>query len=130
MSERVDELFGAAGTEARPRSALIVGLTAAGLLTTVAGMACSVLPGVALVLLAWVVAQRELDRVDSGFLPVSDRRWLLGLRWAVWAALGFATWLTALQLVGLWTGAYQSFWSGLVEAWVQTHDPIPVPGAP
>ena len=58
--------------------------------------------------------------------------WSFLWRAAIFAPAGawFATWLTALQVVGLWTGAYQSFWSGLVEAWVQTHDPIPVPSAP
>jgi hypothetical protein len=121
MSERVDELFGSAGTEARPRTALIVSLTVGGFLLTVGGLACSVIPGALLVLAAWIVVQRELDRVESGFLPVTERSSLLALRAIVWIAVGLVALLTVLQLAGLWTGVYSVFWGGLVQAWVEQH---------
>jgi hypothetical protein len=116
MSERVDELFGASGSEARPRVALVISLCVGGLLVTLAGMACSVIPGVLVVLLAWVVVQRDLDRVDSGFLPLTDRSRLLVLRGVVWSVVVVAALLTVVQLAGLWTGTYQAFWDFLLRS--------------
>lgn len=129
MSERVDELFGSAGTEARPRTALILSLTGGGLVVTALGLACSVIPGALVVLAAWVVVQRELDRVESGFLPVTDRPLLLGLRAIVWVTVGVVAVAAALQLWGMWSGLYPQLWGEAVRAWLETQ-PAPAVSPP
>jgi hypothetical protein len=129
MSERVDELFGSFGTEARPRTALVVSLTVGGVLLSVGGLACSVLPGVLLVLAAWIVVQRDLDRVESGFLPLPERGGLLALRAVVWGAVGLVALLSAAQLAGLWSGFYSALWGEAIRGWVESHPP-PAPPSP
>lgn len=130
MSERVDELFGGAGTEARPRVALVVALAVGGVLSSAVGLACSVVPGVLLVLLSWGVVERELDRVDSGFLPLADRRRLLGLRTGVWVLLAVVTGLAFVQLVGMWTGVYPRLWGDALRDWMSTHPELTPPTPP
>lgn len=132
MSERVDELFGSAGTEARPRTALVLSLTVGGFVLTALGLACSVIPGALVVLAAWIVVQRELDRVESGFLPVTDRPLLLTLRAFVWVTVFVVALLAAVQLWGMWTGAYPQLWGAAIRAWLasQPAPPPPTPAAP
>ena len=84
--ESVDDLFG--GEDApRPRSGLVLSLLGLGMVTTVLGLACSTAPGGILVLLAWMFVEKELDRVDSGYLTEEDRPAVLRLRWVTLAGL-------------------------------------------
>ncbi|MFT4627159.1 MAG: hypothetical protein ACI8PZ_005840 [Myxococcota bacterium] len=79
MSQEVDELFG--GEDApKPRAALVLVLLVTGVVLSVAGLLCSAAPGGVLVLLAWMFIEKELDRVDSGYLAESDRPAVVRLR--------------------------------------------------
>ena len=130
MSERVDELFGSGGTEAKPRLLLVAFLLSTGVVVTGLGLFCSVVPGALVVLLAWLVVERDLDRVDSGFLPVTERPRLVVVRAVVWAVVAGVSALTLLQLAGMWTGVYPSLWSSWIAGWVESAGPVPPPVAP
>ena len=82
MSE-VNELFGEGGDAPTPRVALVLALAVGGLALALFGLACSVLPGVALVMLAWLTVEKEMDRVETGFLPETARTEVATLRTAV-----------------------------------------------
>lgn len=122
MSDRVDELFGGGGRAARPRSVLVACLLVSGLLGTVAGLACSTVPGGLVVLAAWLVVEKEMDRVDSGFLPADTRGGLAVLRSLVRIGVVVAVVLIALQLVLMSLGVYEPYWfAGL--AWALGLEP-------
>lgn len=132
MSNNVEELFGEAGSGgARPRRGWIIGTLVAGLLLALFGLVCSSVPGGALVLASWYLAQRELDRVDSGFLPLEFRPGLLTLRALVWSGLLLIVGLFILQGLLLWAGAYDLLWTSIVEQigrWVLPGDFVIPPG--
>lgn len=69
MASEVGELFGGGAGAPKPRVVRVYTLLVLGLLVAVAGMLCSAAPGGALVLLAWMLVEREGDRVESGYLP-------------------------------------------------------------
>lgn len=119
----LDELFGEEGGAPEPRSTTIVALLAAGLTMTILGLACSSAPGGMLVLLAWYLVGKDMDRLDNGYLPADARPRVRRLQHATWAsvavvlvAFGVQAWLlgmgvydllwgVALQAVGRWVGA-------------------------
>ena len=94
--DSVDELFGAEDTPT-PRSGLVLSLLGSGLLLAFLGLACSTAPGGLLVLLAWMFVEKELDRVDSGYLAEADRAAVLRLRWVTLAGLFMVVALFVLQ---------------------------------
>lgn len=77
MSEKVDELFGGEREVAAPRRGLAVAFLVSGLLVAALGARITSIPGGILVLLGWLVVQRDRDRVASGYLPADQ---LAGLR--------------------------------------------------
>ena len=72
MSVDVDELFGAEGAP-KPRTALAVTLLVGGLVLSVAGLACTSVPGGLMVLWAWFVVDKESHRLDSGYLAADAK---------------------------------------------------------
>lgn len=115
MSRDVDDLFGTEGDGVRPKSFRIYVVLITGLVLTVAGMACTAVPGGLLTLVAWALVEKELDRVDSGYLALDYRPGLVALRGFVWASLVLVLGLFIVQGVLLCTGWYTSFWSYLIE---------------
>ncbi len=97
---KADGLFGSEDTPV-PRVRLIFVLLALGLLLAILGLACSSIPGGVLILLAWLSVDKELDRIDSGYLPESERtrmkRWKTAVMISLWIVLGLVT-LQALLL--------------------------------
>lgn len=91
---KTDGLFGNDDAPT-PRVRLIFALLALGMLVAVLGLACSSIPGGVLVLLAWLSVDKELDRIDSGYLPESDRtrmnRWKRAVMISLWVVLGLVT---------------------------------------
>jgi hypothetical protein len=102
----LDELFGAGGGRPRPRSALIGTLVAVGLFLAVIGMACISAPGGILVLTAWMFVEKDLDRLDNGYLPESDRELVETLRSVTYASLLLVVVLFVLQGLLLCNGFY------------------------
>lgn len=102
----LDELFGDGAGRPRPRTLLIGGLLTSGLALTVLGMACIAAPGGILVLLAWMHVEKDQERVDSGYLPESDRPSVERLRRFTYAGLVMVVGLFALQAILLCSGVY------------------------
>ncbi len=101
---QVEALFGGEGP--RPRTALIGTLLALGLLLTVLGMACINAPGGLLVLWAWMLVERDLERVESGYFPEADREEVERMRALTYAGLQLVVVLFFLQALLLCFGAY------------------------
>lgn len=111
----IDELFGEDGSSARPRTGRIVAVLVTGLVLTVLGMACTAVPGGLVTLVAWALVEKEIDRVDSGFLALGYRPGLVTLRALVWSGLLLVLGLFILQGFLLCAGWYGSFWTYLIE---------------
>lgn len=110
----IDELF-AGGGAAKPRTGRILTVIGLGLLLTLLGMACSAVPGGLVVLFGWSMSQKELDRVDSGYLPVENRPALLRLHMVAWACLLLVIACFIVQGVLLWAGVYTQLWVTAIE---------------
>jgi hypothetical protein len=115
MSEAVDELFGEEGSAAGPRVRTILALLGTGLVLSLLGMACTAVPGGLVVLVAWSMVEKDLDRVDSGYLALEHRPTLSAVRRAVYAGLVLVVLLFLAQTVLLCTGVYYDLWSAGVE---------------
>ena len=109
--EDVGELFGEGGTKARPRTGLVIAVLITGLSLTVLGMVCTAVPGGIITLVAWAMVEREIDRVDSGFLPLQHRPALVAVRGAVWAGLLLVVGLFVIQAGLLCNGTDLALWS-------------------
>ncbi len=110
----LEELFGEGGGTPTPRTRLVIGLLGGGLLAAVLGMACTAAPGGILVLFAWVVVEKELDRVESGYLSTEFRPRLQALqRWVYAGVLGVVV-LFVLQLWLLCNGTYEALWGAFL----------------
>jgi hypothetical protein len=96
-SAEVDELFGEGGGAPKPRLALATVLLIAGLALAVVGLPCSTAPGGALVLLAWLVVEKDVDRLESGYLPADTAPGLSVLRVVVRLGVIGVIVLTAIQ---------------------------------
>lgn len=114
MSAEVDELF-EGGRAARPRYALALTVLGTGILLTVVGLACSAVPGGLITLAGYFVVQKEIDRVDSGYLAIEHRPALLRLRLLAWSCLGLVIAAFIVQGVLLCTGFYVDLWAGALE---------------
>lgn len=112
---QVDELFGG-DDAAKPNIGLVTGLLASGFALSVLGLACSVLPGGVLILFGYHYADRELDRVDSGYLPEAERPRIARLRAAAQVAVVWLLLATAVQLYLLGRGFYGPLWDLAITA--------------
>jgi len=115
MSQKVDELFGKGGASVQPKTRTIIALLASGMLLAVLGLACSSVPGGLLVLWAWSIMEKEIDRVESGYLPEEAIGHLRSLKTIVWTSLLIVLILFIGQTVLLFTGFYIGFWGFIVE---------------
>ena len=115
MSQKVDELFGKGGSSVQPKTLSIIALLASGMLLAVLGLACSSVPGGLLVLWAWSIMEKEIDRVESGYLPEEAIGHLRSLKTIVWTSLLIVLILFIGQTVLLFTGFYIGFWGFIVE---------------
>ena len=114
---RVEDLFGPAEQAAEPRLQLVRLYLFLGLSTTLLGMACSVVPGVSLVLFAWYLVDKEISRVESGFLPQSWRDPVIKTKGHVRLGVGVSVLLLLLQ-VTLLCGGFYTVWAEFLLAWV------------
>jgi hypothetical protein len=68
----LDELFGRGEGAPKPRLGRVYALLVLGLAFATIGLGCTAAPGGLLVLAAWMLVERETDRVESGFLPADS----------------------------------------------------------
>ena len=106
----LDELFGEGSGQPRPRYALLISLLVSGLLLALLGMLCTTAPGGVLVLIGWLVLEKEIDRIDSGYLPVDCRSSLEFWRVFAYAAVAIVLILFLCQGVLFWLGFYDGLW--------------------
>ncbi len=114
--EELDELFGQAGTgQPEARTPLVIFLLVFGLLTALGGLACTSAPGGIMVLLAWVLIEREVDRIDSGYLPLDEKPRLLRIQLGVQIGLVFIILLFVVQAFLYCNGFYDILWGSMVD---------------
>lgn len=117
MSDReVDELFSEEGGQPEPQTGLIVALLLSGVLLSLFGLACTAVPGALIVLLGWYHVDRDLDRLDNGYLPASAGARVRRLQQASWASLGIVLITFGLQAWFLAIGLYDALWGAAVQA--------------
>lgn len=104
----VDELFGAGGEAPRPRTRGAVTTAIVGVIVALLGMSCLAVPGGVLVLLALGWIDRELERVDNGYLPADARPTVERARNVIIACLMLTILLLVLQAVLYCGGFYQA----------------------
>jgi hypothetical protein len=114
MARELDELFGGTGAP-QPRTRLALGLMASGLGLTVFGLVCSAIPGLLLVLASWSVVETELDRVESGYLPLENERRLRSVRLVVLFAVLLSMLIVLVQGILLAIGVYDVLWGFVLE---------------
>ncbi len=127
MARELDELFGEGLGQPRPRKRLVWILLVSGLFIALAGMACSAVPGGVVVLLAWLVVDKELDRVDSGYLPATERPGLESLRWMVYAGVLLVVFLFVTQGLLFCGGFYDPLWETALGWFVELVAPVSSP---
>lgn len=110
MSRDVEELFGEGGGAPTPRTVLVLSLLVSGLLLAFLGLACSTAPGGVLVLLAWVAVEKEMDRIESGYLPADAREHVARLRLFTWAGVLVVIGLFLAQALLLCSNSYDPLW--------------------
>jgi hypothetical protein len=118
MSENVEELFGEGAGAPTPRTILVWVLLILGLATTFLGMVCTAAPGGVLVLLAWYVVEKEVDRIDSGYLPATARGPVRRARISTLIGVLVVIALLILQSVFVGFNLYESLWTRILQWWV------------
>ncbi len=112
----LDELFGAGHGQPTPRIRAIALSLGVGLVLAVLGMTCSAAPGGLLVLVAWVLVEKELDRVESGYLSTEFKPRLEQLQLGIYVAVVTVILLFAAQFWLLRRGFYEALWGGFIMA--------------
>lgn len=115
MTQKVEELFGEEGAHVRPKTRTIVALLSLGVILATLGLACSSVPGGLLVLWAWSITEKEIDRVESGYLPEDSLPHLRVVKATVWTSLVVILLIFVTQTVLLFSGFYVVLWSTFVE---------------
>ena len=115
MSRDVDELFGEGSGAPTPRTGAITALLGTGLVVAVLGMACTAVPGGVMVLMAWMLAEKEVDRINSGYLPADAQGTVSLLQTATFAGVLAVVLLFVIQAYLFCSGFYDLLWSGLLQ---------------
>jgi len=111
----VAELFGEGEGAPAPRVLAVTSLLTGGLLVAIVGMACTAVPGGVMVLFAWMLAEKEMDRIDSGYLPADARGMVRLLRTATFIGVLVVVLLFVLQGWLFCSGAYDTLWLQMLE---------------
>ena len=112
---QIDDLFDGEDA-AEPNIPLVATLLATGAALAVLGLACTSIPGGVLVLLGFHYADLELDRVDSGYLPESERPRVQRLRTVALIGVVFLAVVIVAQNTLLCMGFYDEFWGTALRA--------------
>ena len=114
MATEVDELFGGVG-DAEPRRARVYGVLLLGMVVSLAGLTCSVLPGALIVGWGLNNAEIEAQRIQSGFYPVSATPAIRRMRVAAYISLLGVLALFFAQAMMLYIGVYDIWWNVLID---------------
>lgn len=112
MSNDVDELFGEGGGNPQPRTTTIVLMLSIGLMVALLGMACTAVPGGVIVLMAWMLAEKEVDRIENGYLADDTRLTVNRLQLISLISVVFVVVLFAVQAWLFCSGYYDLLWAG------------------
>jgi len=107
---RLEGLFGAASEAPRAADRRTRALVLLGVALAAFGIVASSVPGVLVTLAAWWSAERDLDRVESGWLPTSARPRVDAARTYALTGLGLAAALMMAQAWILAQGVYGPLW--------------------
>lgn len=113
----LDELFGEREDAPRARTGRVWGLLAVGLVLAGLGLLCSSAPGGILVLVAWMLVEKEMDRVENGYLPADQRPVVVRARAAAVAGLALSVAIFVLQGLLFCNGWYEVFWPSALDLW-------------
>ncbi len=125
----VAELFGEGEGAPSPRVLAITSLLGGGLLVALVGMACTAVPGGVMVLFAWMLAEKEMDRIESGYLPADARGVVRLLQTATFVGVLVVVFLFVAQGYLFCSGFYDELWMSMLE-WLVGADGLQVPTAP
>jgi len=125
----VAELFGEGEGAPKPRVFAILILLGAGLVVAVLGMACTAVPGGIMVLFAWMLAEKEMDRVHSGYLPAEARGLVRLLQAATFVGVLVVVLLFLAQGLLFCSGFYDQLWMSMLDGLVGG-DGVPIPSSP
>lgn len=114
----VDELFGSESAP-KPRTAQIGALLLLGNLLAIIGLFCSSAPGGAVILWAWLLHEKELERLESGYLASTQVSHVRGMGTLVYMSVAILVLLFALQAVLFCGGFYDMLWAAAIDAMVQ-----------
>ena len=103
----LDELFGEGGGTPEPKVIPAIALSVIGVLSAIIGMVCLAAPGGILVLLGLWWIEREMDRVENGYLAEDARPRVESARRFVLLCLIIVIALFFLQAVLYCNGFYQ-----------------------
>ena len=106
----VDELFGEGRGAPKPRLLLPAVLLVSGLLVTIVGMVCTAAPGGLMVLAAWLLVEREVGRLESGYLPKDHERAIRTMERVAMVAVVIVILLFVTQMILLCAGYYKALW--------------------
>lgn len=112
MARDVDELFGDEDA-ATARTTPAIALAISGVIVAVIGMTCLAAPGGVLVLIGLWWIDRELERVENGYLAPDQRPAVERARTIVFISLGVVILLFVTQLFLYCGGFYQNLGDGL-----------------
>jgi len=110
----VDELFGTGAGTPAPRTGTILSLMGGGVLLGVLGLACTSVPGGMMVLLAWMLVEKESDRIDSGYLPETARRRVGQLQILAYLSVSAVILLFVAQAYLFCSGGYDALWGRML----------------
>lgn len=113
MAPEIDDLFSEGSASGRARLGLPMTCVAVGVATAVFGMVCTAAPGGLLVLVGWLLLEREQSRVDSGALPLSATDSIAGALRVTYVAVGVVILLFVTQLLLYCMGYYDVLWGSI-----------------
>jgi len=118
-SDELDEIFGVGSGVPTPRTGTIVTLLAGGLVVGTVGLACTSVPGGVMVLLAWMLVEKEMDRIESGYLPEEARRVVGQLQVLAYVGVAVVVLLFGVQAYLFCSGGYDMLWGALLDAYAE-----------
>ncbi len=115
---RLEGLFGTAAQAPRAADRRTRGLVLLGVAFAAVGIVASCVPGVLLTLAAWWSAERDRDRLASGWLPAAAGPQVHAARTFALTGLGLASTLMLAQAWILAQGVYGPLWLAWLRLWL------------